>query len=354
MSEQYIRYASTDGLDSNDGTTPARAKRTISNASSSLPQVDGHGVGAVLANPGRYTEVITPIPIGNSYCLKGSGNGNNGATRIILGPGRNTPLFNVVNPASQNHGLQMEDFILDGNKSAQSTTNVAPLLKLAGGYNCQIVNIGFTASSNFAWEVPGGYMTIKADNLAASKCGDDKKGGFLYCGNTQSGGMFSLDVAQIDECGLIPIVIQYVGDNGGPHFKFTQMKFENQTNPLMHKSIIEYRPRVTGVGHNIYITVNDLFAYNSRAIVGQHEAVISEINNPGRGAWWDLTHIHGSQHYKYGFASAKTGEKSDGPVIKRMITRPPDPNIPLFETNGVRIYDGRVVVYRNNRWENLT
>lgn len=335
-------YVSKNGSDSNDGYSWGSAKLTVAAALAALPQVSTKPCGKLSIGRGTFTETSVPMVVGDGVFIEGSGTGSSGAvpTIIKLGDSENTHLFQCTNTASQNHGLVFKDMILHGNKANQTGSADSNLIEFAGGYNVYALNLALQQSARWGIHMAGGYMNVQLMNITGAGCGSSTQGGFLSCDNTQSGGIFSLEGAQVDQCGAYPILIQYVNDGGGPFFRFADMKFEQQSGTdNLHLAVIKYVPRTSGVGNQISIIVENCAFINLTAATDAHAAAILETSTGfGLGAQWLIRNCSCWPAYSKLFSSDYTSRASWGRTVRFLLEQPETTTQPLLELAGCLLF----------------
>ena len=313
LTNASVRYVSTSGRDTFDGSSWSSAKATVAAALNSLPTVGSPPIhyGTIYIGPGTFVEAATPIEFNAEIHLDCASSGDGGlaqGTVIQLAGGRNTALFSYTPAfASANgyaHFLQADNCTFDGNSAANPT---APALVQIynGGFQNTFRSVGFQNATGYALRIDN-----HAVNFSCFTCTWGNNGGALYLNDQVGGNVLLLHDSQMDNSGVDPIYIaQGNGDTGDSNvLTFINLKAEATTGSSNHTHVIHFAPRPAGGGHPMNISIVGLTAIN---MIGAGTYAIYEDNNPGYAANWEIAGINASG-YLSAFKSAKTGQTSAG------------------------------------------
>lgn len=283
-----VRFVRSDGKDSNDGRTPASAKRSVAAAVRSLPE-EGSGASArkggdIFIGPGLFLEQDTPIECSSNIRFRGSGapldggarSGESGGTVIKLADNTNTHLFAPRETFDDwAHAVVFEAMLLDGNNSNNDGDFDVIRLKRPG-FNTVIRDVWISNAARTGIDIDEAASNLYLFNVSGDNC---RTHFFRYRGgkttNNVAIAMFGL---QVDDCGEYPFQIDNHADGTG-HFAIYSLETE-AIRADQHRAIIRYNP-ISGA-NGLYLTLDNIMAWKNGSETGPDESIVLIEN--GRGA----------------------------------------------------------------------
>ncbi len=288
-SVEKVRYVRADGKDTNDGRTPASAKRSVAAAVKSLPE-EGSGTtarksGDVYIGPGLFVEDDTPIECSANIRFHGSGlplyngpaGGEYGGTVVMLADNSKTHLFAPRDSFDDwAHAVIFESMLLDGNKAKNEGEFDLIRLKRPG-FNTAVRDVLLINAPRTGIDIDAAASNFYMFNVSGSDC---RKHFFRYAGgpatNNVAIAMFGI---QIDDCGEYPIQIDH-NSFGSGHFAVYSLETE-ATRTDQHRAVIRYSP-IKG-GNGLYLTLDNIAAWKAGEVKGTDESVVLIENGDGAG-----------------------------------------------------------------------
>ena len=310
-----VRYVRADGKDTNDGRSPASAKRSVAAAVRSLPE-EGSGPtarksGDVYIGPGLYVEDDTPIDCSANIRFHGSGaplnsgamGGEYGGTVVRLADNRRTHLFAPRDSFDDwAHAVIFEGMVIDGNRA--NNEGDFDLIRLRRpGFNTTIRDVMLVSAPRTGIHIEEAASNFYLFNVTGTNCG---KHFFRYTGgpatNNVAIAMFGI---QIDDSGEFPIQIDH-NSFGSGHFAVYSLETE-ATRPDQHRAVIRYRP-IRG-GNGLYLTLDNIAAWKAGAVKGTDEAVVLIEDGDGAGPQTTYRNLI-NDGYDWVYRDLKTGINS--------------------------------------------
>jgi len=234
-----VRVAAEGGIDS--GTFPSRGTWEAPFATAGFAKKDlrvdinnGHN-GEVVLKGGIMAET-SPIIINRAVTMGGIGSALGGFDNGTTVKRNHTGALIEYDPGFTDweHMVVLKNMKLDGNKTGQPT--VATILRmLKPGFNTQLLNIRFDASSDWGYEIDQGANSLTTVTCGFSSCDG---GAMKFESRGASGSTFGFNVVaiegdtQIDNCGANPILIDVNGSAAGQFrnlFYFGLCEFETSS-----------------------------------------------------------------------------------------------------------------------------
>jgi len=344
------RYVSnTYGNDAEDGKTWFTAKATVDAAIASLPNRTVNSVpnvpyGEIVISQGDHTlSSIVNYCSGFVITGMGVGTGTTGS-RIIASGSHPGHMFNSVTGGSDNHGALFQDVILKGHKPAQPSA-AYDIMTANGGFNTLLRNVVFQEASRWALQIKGGLMNYMAIGLSFAECGSSSQGGAIWMNGISGGSQITFINGQVDDCGVIPILIQSDESGKGKCVNIFDYKVEGALHLTHNTHAIQYIPNSAG-GDPVMINIDGLYVNNfsSGWSLGMFGGAVHQAGGTGPTAIWKLGRIYPDGQYLKAFEDDKNSgnDSVGGQMIRGSYRGSEFPTIPHFEFAGVGIYAGAV------------